>query len=96
MPDRITRTDHHETWNVDTGEYTVTVDEVDVTRDVVEFTMHDRARTMLAQHLAWLDRSQAPTNAQVLAQLGRVTRHLVALTRLVIAADLLDDDEGTT
>lgn len=54
-----------------------------------EAALHDRARTALTQNSAWLNRSAAPTNAQTLAHIDRLTRQMNSLLRMEIR-ELLD------
>ena len=56
-------------------------------------TLHDRARAALDTNAAWLGRSSAPTNAQTLAHLDRLTKQVNALIRLEVRA--LDDSSDT-
>lgn len=58
-------------------------------------TLHDRARRALDTNATWLNRTSAPSNAQVLAHLDRLTRQVQALIRLEIhALDDVTDTEG--
>lgn len=69
--------------------------EVDVTVEVVTLDLHSKARAALAVNQTFLDRA-APTNAQTLAQVQRLTRECSAIIRLLVGSDLLDDTATDT
>ena len=54
--------------------------------------LEDRAQRALAVNTAWLARATAPTVAQTVAQVDRLTRECSALIRLLLSE--LDSDEG--
>lgn len=59
-----------------------------------ELAALDRLRAALLANKQWLERTSAPTNAQVIAHIDRLTKQMSALLRLVGAAlhaELLDE-----
>lgn len=62
-------------------------------RDGSAAAIRSKAAAALTVNLAWLGRDAAPTNAQVLAHLDRLTRQVNGLLRY--AFDRLDDSSGT-
>lgn len=64
-----------------------------ITLTANERALLSKAQQALTVNLAWLNRSQTPTNAQVLDQIDRMTRQLNALIKLV-TKDFLNT-EGT-
>ena len=67
-------------------------------REAVRVSLADlgRLREALAANRQWLDRPSAPTNAQTLAHLDRLTRQVSSLLRLVGAdlhAELLEMED---
>jgi len=87
----ITQTDVNETFDKD-GKVTRRAEVVvDITAEVVELDLHDKARQAYAANRAFLA-AGAPTNPQVLAQVRALTRQTQALIRLVVARDLLNDE----
>lgn len=69
--------------------------QVDVTEEAVTYDLHDKVRLAIDANKAWLNRAGAPSNAEVLQHLDRVTRQLVAIEKLLIGSDLLLDADGT-
>lgn len=86
----ITRTDRHQSFSPDGLLVAEEVVEVDITAPSIQFDLHAKARQALADNAAFLALS-APTNAQVLAQVRRLTRQNGALIRLVLASDGASD-----
>jgi hypothetical protein len=87
------RTDLNETF-VNGVSVTSEAVNVDVTTDVVTYDLHVKARAALTANAAFLALT-APTNAQTLAQVQRLTRETSALIRLLVGSDLLQDSAGT-
>lgn len=95
----VFRTDHNQSFDKDGNLLSEEVVEVDVTKPAVVFDLAVKARNALKANDAFLA-LEAPTSAQVLAQVRRLTRQTTTLVRLqgeVIAGleDLLDDNSGT-
>lgn len=95
---RITVTDLDEVYR-DGALVESTPVERDVTAEVVEFSLHDKARKWLPVNRAYLATTPSATAAARIsaleAQVALLTRQCTALTRLLIRADLLDDAAGT-
>lgn len=66
---------------------------VNATTAANEATLRERARAAIAANNAWLGRSSAPTNAQTLAHIDRLTKECTALIRLAVRE--LASTEGT-
>lgn len=88
----ITRSDVNQTFNADGTVAESTIVQVDVTADVVAFDLHTKARAALVANTAYLAIA-TPTNAQVVAQVQRLTRECSAIIKLLL--EDLADTTGT-
>jgi len=77
------RTDRNQTFDSQGNLLSEEVVEVDITAEVVEYDLHDKARQALATNADFLDLT-APTNAQTLQQVRALTRQMSGLTRLIL------------
>lgn len=88
----ITRRDLVQTFDSDGNVVEELAVDVDVTADVVTYDLHVKARQALAANATFLA-LPSPTNAQVVAQVQRLTRECTALIKLML--DDLADTAGT-
>jgi hypothetical protein len=90
----ITRTDRNQTFDSTGALIEEQLVEVDITEEVVEVTLHQRLRDILAG-LQQIQDVDATNLAQVNIALDRLAKATTGLIRLLIRADLLQDDAGT-
>jgi len=89
----ITRTDRNQRF-VNGVLQTEAVVILDVTAEAVTADINTKARQALTANATFLAVA-APTNAQTLAQVQRLTRECSALIRLLIGNDLLTENTDT-
>lgn len=91
----VFRTDRNQVFDSQGNLLSEEVVDVDVTEEAITYDLHSKVRQAIDVNTAWLDRASAPSNAQILQHIDRLTRQIVAIERLLIGSDLLQDTAGT-